>query len=148
MEELQCSREVFEQLWSKLPEGGSFSLVVTGSSMRPTLRHGKDQVILKKIRGNEARVYDIVLFQRKDGSWVLHRLLKKTGALCTMNGDGQVWTETADEASVCARVTALRRGDKGEIRADSRLYRLYVYLWVCCRRLRPLIFKVGRKRHT
>lgn len=141
MEELQYSNTTFEQFWEQMPKGGSCRLVVTGDSMRPTLRHEKDLVVLERISGKDARPYDIVLFRRNNGSWVLHRLLKKQGSLCTMNGDGQVWTETAEEAAICARVTAIWRGHRREIKASSRYYRCYVHFWAAIRRFRPLLFR-------
>lgn len=71
---------------------GEVRMEVTGSSMMPLLRHRKDTVILKKIEGRLQR-YDLPLYKRDDGAFVLHRILHVHAHGYTMCGDNQVKPE-------------------------------------------------------
>ena len=76
-----------------LEGGGTFTLKPRGNSMRPTIIPGRDSVSLVRPDG-EASLYDILLYQRQDGSFVLHRVaaVEKDGTY-TMCGDYQVILE-------------------------------------------------------
>lgn len=50
---------------------GKIRLTITGLSMYPLLRNRLDSVLLK--RAEEIKKYDILLYTRKDGSYILHR---------------------------------------------------------------------------
>ena len=144
MEEWLCSRDSFERFWKSVPEGSRCLLRVTGTSMQPTLRHERDCVLLKRISGKEAEIYDIVLFQRSDGSWVLHRLIGKK-EFCIMNGDAQTWTECIPEERILGKAIEIYRAGKRPVKTSHPLCRLYVLVWVHLRRLRPLIFRAKGK---
>jgi hypothetical protein len=58
-----------------------------GDSMFPTLVGGKDQVTL--IRPDLIRTMDICLYERKDHTYVLHRLIKIKKGEYLMMGDNQ-----------------------------------------------------------
>ena len=72
-----------------LSSDGVFPLTVTGSSMAPLLKDGRSTVLLTKDfvpkRGR------ILLFRRRDGSLILHRVRKIDGNTLVMNGDAQDW---------------------------------------------------------
>lgn len=115
----------FEKLFEK---GVIVPLRVTGTSMLPLLRPGKSIVWLEGI-GEKVRRGDILLFRRKNGAFVLHRVRKilPDGKL-VMNGDAQSWCEVIGRESVKA---VARRIDIGKIsfRADGFLMTLYRLLW-------------------
>ena len=76
-----------------LESGGTFTLKPRGNSMRPTIIPGRDSVSLVRPAGT-ASLHDILLYQRQDGSFVLHRVaaVEKDGTY-TMCGDYQVTLE-------------------------------------------------------
>ena len=57
-----------------LASGGSASIVVSGSSMRPFLKGGRDIVCLRTCTEKDLKQGQILLFKRPDQSLVLHRV--------------------------------------------------------------------------
>lgn len=112
--------------------------------MRPMLREGKDTVILTKI-STPLNPYDIPLYQRADGSFVLHRIISMQSEDYTCMGDNQFTPETGiKEEQMLAVLTAFRRGKK-LVKVTSPLYRFYRWIWCHSRALRFFLFRVKRK---
>ncbi len=70
-----------------LNNGQTFTFRPRGLSMLPMLRQGRDQVTLTA-PPEKLRKYDIPLYQRKSGAFVLHRVVK-VGDTYTCIGDNQ-----------------------------------------------------------
>ena len=93
MSEMGSLREAEPIFRAVLEGGGVFTLKPRGNSMRPTIIPGRDSVSLVRPDG-PASLYDILLYKRQDGSFVLHRVaaVEKDGSY-TMCGDYQVILE-------------------------------------------------------
>lgn len=124
--------------------GGAFPLVVTGRSMTPTMKHQRDKVFLVSPKQRTPKKKDIVLFQREDGTYVLHRIIggDQQGRL-RINGDAQCWTEWITSEQIIAVVDAVERKGK-QFSCDSKKYRCYVWIWGFSRPFRPLLFRINR----
>ena len=85
---------LFPVIQQVIDEGGVFPVTVNGSSMLPLLRHGLDTVYFSSLEGRKIRRGDIVLFERTDGYFVMHRVYKvqKDGTYSFV-GDNQVAIE-------------------------------------------------------
>ena len=123
--------------------GKTVSLVVTGNSMAPLFHDKRDRVLLA--RCDQPRLYDILLFQRDNGQYALHRVVDIRPDGAVINGDAQTFTDngiTADR--IVARVTAYaRRGRSQPVPVDALSHRLYIFWWVrVLRPLRPYLFAV------
>lgn len=59
-----------------LQELGYAVVPISGTSMWPLLKEGKSRVQVEAKEGKKVRKGDIVLYQRKDGTLVLHRIIK------------------------------------------------------------------------
>ena len=134
-----------EEAQSYLPallEGGeSVPLVVTGYSMLPFLKSGRDTVWLTP--GTVPKKGDIAFFRRRDGNFVLHRVRKiRTDGSLVMNGDAQNWCETILPEQVLAVVTAFSRSGKKTVSASAFRVRLRDLLWYPTRPVRPFLFRV------
>lgn len=72
-----------------LREGQTLCLTVTGESMAPFLRHGRDQIRFRR-PDRPLRCGDMAFFRRANGQYVMHRVLRaeKSGALYLV-GDAQ-----------------------------------------------------------
>jgi len=126
-----------------LEAGHSYTFTPRGISMLPMLKGGRDTVTLSPIRG-ELRKYDLPLYRRPDGKFILHRIVK-TGTTYTCVGDNQFIPEEGVERSwLIAVVTAFRRNGK-EYRCDQLSYRIYCVLWHHTRRLRWYWFRGKQK---
>lgn len=101
-----------------ISSGASFKLYPNGQSMLPTIVAGEDAVELSKPCG-KLKKYDIVLYKRDNGQYVLHRLLKEHGEYYDMCGDNQLEIErNVRKSDVIAVATAIYKGDKC-IKTDS-----------------------------
>ena len=111
----------------QLEERDTASLVVTGNSMWPLFRHMRDRVLLAP-----PAVYgkgDIVLYQRSNGQYVLHRIMKKEKEISICCGDNQCEKEMIQNAWILAVVTDFYR--KGKLYSvTSKGYRLYKWVWM------------------
>ena len=124
--------------------GGRVHLVVSGYSMSPFLKHGRDVVCLRACGGQDLKRGQILLFARPDGSVILHRVRKvlPSGELI-MNGDAQDWCETVSTRQVVAVVESVDRNGR-TLSADCIWFRLWNLLWYPTRPVRPLLFKLRR----
>lgn len=66
--------ELFPLMAEILDNAGEVTFQVTGNSMLPLLQHRRDKVCLVKLQDGSLRKYDIPLFVRQDGKYILHRL--------------------------------------------------------------------------
>lgn len=103
---------LMEPLLALLEDVESVPLVISGSSMTPFLVHRRDTVYLPKADG-PLKKGDMALYQRYNGSYILHRVLKADRDSYTMVGDAQIHPEPGIRPDqVRAVVTAVRRKDK------------------------------------
>ena len=65
--------EIYPAIKETLESGGTVELPITGTSMFPLLKAGRDTVIIKM--ADEYSVGDIIFYRRDDGHFVLHRIV-------------------------------------------------------------------------
>jgi len=108
-------------------EGGRVRFGPNGVSMLPMIRQGIDTVELGPLP-EKLKKYDLPLYQRRDGHYVLHRIVQ-VGDTYTCIGDNQFQLEkglTHDQ--MIGVVTAFYRGEKRwEVSAFA--YKLYCRVW-------------------
>ena len=92
----------FAVIRQELEDQGRAYVRVTGQSMMPLLRHLKDGVILRP--GQDARVGDIVLFDRRNGRYALHRVIRRENGRFSMAGDAQWHVE---EGLPCGQILGI-----------------------------------------
>ena len=136
---------VMDIIVEKLDSGGTVTFTPHGVSMLPMLRDGKDVVVLKKPEGR-LRLFDVPLYRRDNGQYVLHRVIDfcrdGTYVLC---GDNQFAKEKGiRDDQVIAVVTAFYRNGKAYSAASFR-YRFYVYFWYYTRPVRRVFRAVKRR---
>lgn len=120
----------------KLAENQSVQLSPVGISMLPMLRQGRDCVILKPVSGR-LKIYDIPLYQRDDGHYVLHRIIK-VGETYTCMGDNQFRVETGVRQDQLIAVVAGFTRDGNSHSVDALSYRVYCRFWHYSRPVRWL----------
>ena len=124
---------------------GEAQLPVTGVSMTPTIRGGRDFVRLKQME-RPAKRGDILLYRRENGQFILHRVVKG-GEVLKCCGDRQLETETVRPEQALAVVSAICR--KGRwFAVTSPLYRLCAAVWMILPLRRLALFlrrKIRRK---
>lgn len=126
-----------------LDKGGTVNFNPRGTSMLPTIHNDGDRVVLKKIKA--IKKYDLPLYIRDNGQFVLHRVHKvNSDGTFNMCGDNQWQVEKGVRRDqIVATVISIQRGNK-VIKTSNILYRIYVVLWVKIRLLRRIV--IGGKR--
>ncbi len=98
----------FAAVEERLREGERVTIVLRGTSMRPTLCEG-DKITVAPLE-TDPQVGDVVLF-RYAGWHLLHRVIAIEGDLYTMQGDNCYGTETAPRRDIVARLVAAHNRD-------------------------------------
>ena len=116
----------FEEL---LEKQGKFVWRTSGRSMRPLIRQGKDLVVIRKPQGR-LKKYDVALYRRQTGNYVLHRVVRVLPDGYIIRGDNCFCDETdITDAQIVGVLTQFQRRGK-QISTDAPGYRLYARLWV------------------
>lgn len=106
-------QEVYPFIAESIKDGGQFILYPRGTSMNPSIYEGKDCVVLVEIK--EPQKFDIVLYKRKSGQFVLHRIMKIKNGKYTMCGDNQYLFEKGIERNQLLAVVSEIRKENGSI---------------------------------
>lgn len=139
--------EIMPVISEQLDRGLAVRLPVKGTSMLPLLREGRDSVIIEKPKRDLLRG-DVVLYRRKNGDYVLHRIVAITGGGYTMCGDNQHRVERGiGREDIIAVMTSYMRGES-EKRISSLPYKIYLAWRVFLRRAKNLLFRIKRRFFT
>jgi len=129
---------------------GYYIATPVGTSMLPLIRQRVDTVRLEKPSGR-CKKYDVIMYQRKDGKYVLHRIVKVKKDSYVLCGDNQVVLEyNVTDDMIIGVMTALYREEEC-ISMDNPRYieyykkrvrtRKYRYVKNILRRIKRKIFK-------
>lgn len=123
----------------RLASGESVQFTTNGTSMRPMLGNGENQVILSPLP-RKLKKYDLPLYQRDNGQYVLHRIVK-VGETFTCIGDNQfLYEEGVRYDQMIALATGFVR--KGKLHTTTGTgYKVYCRLWHWSRPVRLGLIK-------
>ena len=111
-----------------LKEDGYLIYRIMGDSMMPLIDQRTDLVTIKPVEG-PCRRYDIALYKRDSGQYVLHRILKRRKADYVICGDNRWQLEYGiTDSHILGVMTALVRNGK-TIPLTGFRYWCYVHLW-------------------
>ena len=140
------SKSTFEK---EIERTGKLIYTNLGDSMMPIIRQNRDLLIIEKVNGR-LKKYDVPLYKRDSGQYVLHRILKVRKNDYVMCGDNR-WQKEYGIADrhIIGVLTGIVRGGK-TISMNDKKYRLYVHLWCDFFHVRALIPRVKNhlKRQT
>ena len=118
----------------RLDAGQTVTFSPRGVSMLPMLRQGLDTVELSPVPARLNK-YDLPLYRRKSGQYVLHRIVAVTDAY-TCVGDNQFDLEyPLHHDQMLALVTAFTRNGR-RISVQNPIYQLYCRFWHLSRPIR------------
>ena len=133
--------ELFENIRQFLHGGYSASFTVTGNSMWPLLRHGRDYVILESRAEKPLKKGDIVLLQTERG-YLLHRVTRLKNGMLQTTGDYNCYHDEY-VAVRCVLGLVVRFTRKGErVSCNDPLYRFGSWLWRVLFPVRPLLLRL------
>lgn len=96
---------------AELNKNGVIAFVPRGNSMWPTLKNGKQSVIVK-LKTEKLRPMDVALYQRDSGANVLHRVIKAEDFGYIICGDSQFKQEKVKEEQVFGVMAGFYRGKR------------------------------------
>lgn len=100
------------ELLALLDQAESLPLTISGSSMTPFLVHGRDTVYLSKVTRALKRG-DMILYQRRNGQYILHRICRVHPDCYDLVGDAQTDIEPGVRPEqIRALVNTVRRKGK------------------------------------
>lgn len=120
------SKSSFEE---EIQRKGYLLYRVEGDSMMPLIRQDKDLVLISGKPEGRLKKYDVPLYKRDSGQYVLHRVLRVRENDYVLCGDNRWQRETdiSDRHIIGVLTAVIRNGKK--LPTNSRRYRLYSHLW-------------------
>jgi len=139
--------ELFSVIAPILERGDTAKIKVSGFSMYPLLSSRRDSVLLTKC--DQVKVGDVPLYQRDDGSFVLHRIMREENGAYALMGDNELKEEYPVYPD---QIVAVAKGFYRKERflpCDGFLYRLYSLFWRKTVKWRPFLLEmIGRMAHA
>ena len=134
------TEEYFSIVKESLATTGKAHVRVTGVSMQPTLRHLRDSVMI--VPPDKVRFGDIVLFDRRNGHYALHRVIGKGKRGFTMAGDNQRHMERKlPYDQIVGVVSVMIKGEK-HIAASEFSQKVYAWSVAVYLRFRIYVCKI------
>ncbi len=133
----------------ELKRGNTITYFTIGVSMRPLLIERKTHVYIEPLKIDDDENLserppadnDIILYVRKNGTYVLHRLIKQDERYYYMRGDNTFGLEPILKEQAIGRVKRIfRKGRYIEVESN-KWYNFYVWMWRINYPIRLLLFK-------
>lgn len=126
----------FAWVEEELAQGRQVRIRVKGTSMRPFLRNGVDDVIIAPCPAESLAQSDVILFRYR-GRHLMHRIVGRRDTEYILQGDG-VWAsqEHCSPTDVLGKVTHVCRSGCHPLPVTSLRWRCPSRLWHLCRPLR------------
>lgn len=132
-----------ESLENALKRDGFVMSTIMGVSMLPTLRQNRDRVIIEVPKGM-LKKYDIALYKRWDGQYVLHRVIDVRNDVYVIRGDNTYIEEFVSIDKVIGVVTHFVR-DEMMVDVTSSKYIQYVRILYNLYPVRKMLWKIRVK---
>lgn len=109
--------------------GQTFIFPINGTSMKPLLHTG-DSVKIKDIKEHVIKKGDILLYQREDESYILHRCRRVKKGVLTMVGDHQTVLEhnVSIQSIIAYAISYKKKGKEKEYNLKGFRYAIYKLL--------------------
>ena len=134
--------EAKKSIKSYLEETGRITYANKGVSMMPLLKEGRDLFTVERKEGR-LKKYDVVLYMRPNGQYVLHRVVKVRKHDYVILGDNCVSKEYGiTDDMILGVMTSYKRKGKNHT-VDEALYKAYSRLVVALYPVRRVIRRIG-----
>lgn len=122
----------------QLAQEGFLLKQTKGISMEPMLREGRELSLIQspKAVGRDPRKGDVVLFRRKNGDYVLHRIIRRKGERFLIRGDNAYGLDLVAPGEILGILTGFYRGETYVDCQKDQGYLTYVRrrcFWFPCR---------------
>lgn len=118
----------YSTIEAEIKKHGTGIFTNVGDSMMPLLRQRRDIIHISKAEGR-LKKYDVPLYKRDNGQYVLHRILKVRDNDYLICGDNRTGIEEGiTDRHIIGVMTGVSRDGKF-LSVEDKRYRLYVLLW-------------------
>ena len=131
-----------QSIEENLAANGVHVSTTSGYSMYPMLSDRRDRVVILPVEGKRLKRYDLPLYKRPDGKYVLHRILRVKKDHYVIRGDNTYQLERVPFEWVIGYVSEFYRKSR-HVSAQSRMYRFYAAFWHMIYPLRR-VYRMGR----
>ena len=128
---------------TQLREQGFYVSTTVGWSMWPMLRNRHDRVVILPVGQERLRKYDLPLYRRPDGKYILHRIIGVREGEYLIRGDNTYVMEHIPDSWILGYVSEFYRADR-HVQASSRWYRVYAGVWNALYPVRWCFFSLRR----
>lgn len=118
------NHNIEEQLASE----GFYVSTTVGWSMFPMLRNRRDRVVIHPVGAGRLKKYDLPLYRRPDGKYILHRIIGVRDGYYIIRGDNTYRKERVPDEWILGYVTEFYRNGKHKT-AQGKGYRFYARFW-------------------
>lgn len=124
-----------------LVETGELFTTASGISMLSCIRPKRDMIHL--VTPNKSvKKHDVILYKRKNGNYILHRVMKTKPDGYVLCGDNQwVLERGIKDEQVLGVLKGFYRGERYVDCEKNRLYHIYVAIWCFSLAMRKWILK-------
>lgn len=125
-----------------LAQGRQVPLIITGNSMSPFLVHERDEILISP-PDRAWKKGDMAFFQRRDGHYVMHRIVKvNEKGECFFVGDGQRMIEgPIEQEQIFGKIVSVKRKGKW-IGPGNFWWEFFEHVWLNVIFLRPVLCKL------
>ena len=135
--------EISANIERQLEEQGYYVSTTVGWSMYPMLRNRRDRIVVLPVGKERLKKYDLPLYRRPDGKYILHRIIGVREKDYVIRGDNTYVKEYIPDEWILGYVSEFYRQDR-HILTSSRKYRLYAAVWNFIYPLRHVFVKLRR----
>ncbi|MBQ3053812.1 MAG: S24/S26 family peptidase [Clostridia bacterium] len=128
----------------ELKEGKTVIYYTMGISMEPLLKARRTHVVLTPV--SKPQKYDILLYERQDGKYVLHRLLNIKNDFFYIRGDNTFYLEKIHPSQIIGKVSRVYRNGRYIDVEKSFIYKVYVLVNIWSYPLRFFRYKLKKLR--
>ena len=122
------NQDIEQSIEENLAQNGFHVSTTSGYSMYPMLRDRRDRVVILPTDGKRLKRYDLPLYKKPNGKYVLHRILRVKKDHYVIRGDNTYRLERIPFDWVIGYVDEFYRKGK-HVSVSSRAYRLYASFW-------------------
>ena len=137
-------KDLWPLIEEKINSGAKVTINPGGISMLPLVLAGRDSVVLEKVPG-KLKKYDVVLYKRRSGMFVLHRIVGIKDGKYVMCGDNEYVREYGIEHDAIRAYMTMVIRKKKEISIKSFKYKLYSMIRVKYQHIKWIIKRIKRK---
>ncbi len=126
-----------------LRRDGVYVSTTVGTSMRPMLRNRRDRIILLPVGEEPLKKWDLPMYRRADGKYILHRIIDVKEDHYVIRGDNTYVKEYVPHEQVLGYVSEFYRGRR-HVMSDAKSYRIYAAVWQTIYPVRLVGYKLWR----